>query len=212
MQTIYNWYGKYPDFREKYNIAKQNSADFHAERIISISEDVLENKVNHNAGRLASDNYKWLASVHNPKVYGKQLTVNKGIDYQDAEIQDLERMLRESQQRVKRITDSVVEVIPPDIPETMQDWTSSNSSQYLQYKGNTRQPLQSLQYLQSLDQTHVSYSENQLAERLSQLFTAGPVETYHREFSDNEVDEKIPPSISPSRSDNLITFHLVLSI
>ena len=116
--TIYSWYAKYPDFKSLYDQAKEDSADAHSDKLVSISEDVLRDKVNHNNARLASDNYKWLAGVHQPRKYGKQLTVNKGTDYGSQDIADLERMLIESEQRIKRVQGAVVETVPIPLDPT----------------------------------------------------------------------------------------------
>lgn len=124
--TFYNWFSKHPEFKDMYTTAKTESADFHADRIVHISEQVLrrgKHRLDHNQARVASDNFKWLASVFQPKKYGKSITLNRGIDYHASEIVDLERMLIESDQRLKRIQGTVISVqdsapILPTEPDT----------------------------------------------------------------------------------------------
>lgn len=127
--TFYRWYVTHPELKAMYDDSKLESADSHADKIVDISEQVLKKKnpLNHNNARVASDNYKWLAGVHQPVKYGKSITLNRGIDYHSSEIVDLERMLIESDQRLKRIQGAVVATQPS------QDSTDAN----LPVKANT---------------------------------------------------------------------------
>lgn len=68
------------DLRSRYAIAKQNSADLHAERIIEVAENASKlEKDGHdnarvNAARLLVDALKWTAAKLKPKVYGDAMT------------------------------------------------------------------------------------------------------------------------------------------
>ena len=80
LQTVYNWMQQVPGFVEQYARAKGDSADFHADRIISLAEDVVGGRLDPNAARVAIDAIKWTASKLEPKKYGDKLyTENKTL-------------------------------------------------------------------------------------------------------------------------------------
>jgi hypothetical protein len=88
--SIFTWLGKYPDFLEKYETAKQEAADLLAEEIIEIADDgrndYMEvqqdgggvaykfNKEHVQRSRLRVDARKWIAAKLKPKKYGDKVT------------------------------------------------------------------------------------------------------------------------------------------
>ena len=76
-QTIYNWFGKYPEFVEHYARAKEDSADARADQIEEIGDKVLSGEYDPAAARVAIDAFKWTSGKHKPKKYGdKQFIEN----------------------------------------------------------------------------------------------------------------------------------------
>ena len=73
MQTIWRWLREKHEFSERYARAKDESADAHAERILETIDRVLDEDVNPNAGRVAIDGLKWVASKLKPKRYGERI-------------------------------------------------------------------------------------------------------------------------------------------
>lgn len=66
--------------RDKYARARELQADAHADRIMELSEDVLEGKYDYNSARVAIDALKWAASKLRPKVYGDRIEVDSKRD------------------------------------------------------------------------------------------------------------------------------------
>ena len=78
-QTVYNWFGKYPEFVEQYARAKADSADSRADQIEDIADKVLKGEYEPQAARVAIDAFKWTSGKHKPKKYGdKSTTVHEG--------------------------------------------------------------------------------------------------------------------------------------
>jgi hypothetical protein len=100
IETIFRWIGNNSDFRNKYEKAKAESADFLVEEMLDIADDgrndwmeTFDNEGN-SAGwklngehvqrsRLRVDVRKWAASKLKPKKYGERLDMNHGIQPED---------------------------------------------------------------------------------------------------------------------------------
>lgn len=87
-KSVFRWLRIYPEFRQQYTIAKEESTDALAEEIIDISDDGTNDymtitKGNHsynvedrevtNRSRLRVDTRKWIMSKMKPKKYGDKL-------------------------------------------------------------------------------------------------------------------------------------------
>lgn len=104
--TVYRWLEIYPDFREKYERARQLQADIQADKMLEMSRDVLKDPRAATAYRVAVDILKWQAAVRNPGKYGKTLDEsgkNKPLDPAKlrAEIKRLEQELGVAESKVK---------------------------------------------------------------------------------------------------------------
>lgn len=106
MQTMFRWLRDYDDFRDQYDIAKQESADSYADEIVDIADDgvitelvidgvpVLDpetgepykiaTSVGVQHARLRVDARKWIASKLKPKKYGDKVeNTHLGADGKD---------------------------------------------------------------------------------------------------------------------------------
>ena len=61
------------EFSEKYARARQDGADALADKIRELAERVETGKLDPNAGRVAIDALKWIASKLKPRAYGDRL-------------------------------------------------------------------------------------------------------------------------------------------
>lgn len=90
-RTINMWRNKYPEFGEKYRIAKQLQIEPLIEHIFTLTRDtsedfILDNEGNprFNSSRTAMkkaeiDSIKWLAGCLVPRVYGPKVDTNLGV-------------------------------------------------------------------------------------------------------------------------------------
>lgn len=100
--TIYKWLHKYPDFREKYVIAKKSQGYLFSEKIIDISNDTSNDYVTNGNGnlvvnhehiqrsKLKIDTLKFLMEKHTPKVYGQKIQLD---EINNAESDEYKRLL-----------------------------------------------------------------------------------------------------------------------
>lgn len=90
LQTIFNWFGKHPQFVEQYARAKQESSDAMAEEILDIADDGtndwmkvkmgsknvdIPNKEVLQRSKLRVETRQWLMSKMKPKKYGDKVDV-----------------------------------------------------------------------------------------------------------------------------------------
>jgi hypothetical protein len=75
--TVFNWLHANPTFMEKYARAREAQADYIAEEILDISDDLRDDP---NSRRIRVDARKWYAGKMRPKKYGdsSQVDVNLG--------------------------------------------------------------------------------------------------------------------------------------
>lgn len=104
--TVYKWLDIYPDFREKYERARQLQADVHADKMLEMSQLVIEKPTAAAAYRVATDILKWQAEVRNRGKYGSKSDdagKNKPLDPAKlrAEIKRLEQELGVAESKVK---------------------------------------------------------------------------------------------------------------
>ena len=87
--TVFRWLGENPGFRDKYTLAKQESADAMAEDILDIADDQTQdellteegyrgNPVAVNRARLRVDTRKFLMAKMKPKKYGDRINHDHG--------------------------------------------------------------------------------------------------------------------------------------
>lgn len=100
MPTFWRWIDEHADFREKYERARQLQADMCADKMLELSNDVLQIGTALNAParyRVAADILKWQAEVRNAAKFGKKAEEpgkNKPLD--PAKIRsEIERLQRE---------------------------------------------------------------------------------------------------------------------
>lgn len=90
MQTIFRWLREKPEFREQYEVAKQESTDAMSEDILDIADDGTNDWMEREAengsytvlnteaisrSRLRVDTRKWLMAKMKPKKYGEKMDV-----------------------------------------------------------------------------------------------------------------------------------------
>lgn len=68
--VFYRWLEAHPEFREKYDRARQLQADTHADKIVELGEEVLKNPKFAPAFKVAIDTMRWSAEVRNRGKYG----------------------------------------------------------------------------------------------------------------------------------------------
>lgn len=73
LPTFWKWLDEFPEFREKYERARQMQADIHADRILEMAADVIANPRVAAAYKVASDILKWQAEIRDPKKYGQKV-------------------------------------------------------------------------------------------------------------------------------------------
>jgi terminase small subunit-like protein len=108
INTIWKWLDIYPEFREKYERARQLQADMHADKMLELAEDVLDQPKAANAHRVAIDVLKWQAEIRNKQRYGRtkdDAGKNKPMDPNKlrAEIKRLETELGVAESKVQPI-------------------------------------------------------------------------------------------------------------
>lgn len=79
-QTVFRWFGKYPNFRDQYAIAKEECAEAYADELTDITD---ANPERDDTGKIDSawvaqqrlrvDTRKWIASKLKPKKYGERI-------------------------------------------------------------------------------------------------------------------------------------------
>lgn len=106
MSTIWSWLEKYPDFRDKYERARLLQADIHADKMLEMSQAVVNVPNAANAYRVAIDVLKWQAEVRNKQRYGRKTDDSASKKPLDAaklrqEIKRLEAELGVAESRVQ---------------------------------------------------------------------------------------------------------------
>lgn len=70
MPTFWRWLDEYPEFKAKYDRARQMQADIHADTMLDMARDAFDNPSKAAAIRVATDILKWQAEIRDPKKYG----------------------------------------------------------------------------------------------------------------------------------------------
>lgn len=93
--TFYNWINNDKDLLDKYARAKNDGADALADDIQDIADKVLNGAYEPNAGRVAGDLKKWVASKLKPKKYGDKLDMTSNGETLVQFINDIPRPKKE---------------------------------------------------------------------------------------------------------------------
>jgi hypothetical protein len=71
--SVYRWMDEHPEFRTRYERARQDSADAMAEQIVQLANDEIGNP---HLMRARVDAYKWIAAKLKPRRYGDNSEIN----------------------------------------------------------------------------------------------------------------------------------------
>ena len=82
-RTVLNWRLKNDEFLRMYTRAREDAGDTRADEIRELAQKVERGKLDPNAGRVAIDALKWIASKLKPKVYGyrSRVDVKTEVEY-----------------------------------------------------------------------------------------------------------------------------------
>jgi hypothetical protein len=76
-QTIYLWVQRNPEFKERFDAARQAQAHYAAELAVEAGREATPE--NANAARVKMDANKWYASILNPRSYGTKTTTESSV-------------------------------------------------------------------------------------------------------------------------------------
>lgn len=71
--TIYNWFRQQPSFADDYAHARETRADWRADRVDSVIDDLRNGVIDYNVARIEIDAIKWQAGKEKPKLYGDKI-------------------------------------------------------------------------------------------------------------------------------------------
>lgn len=77
MTTFWRWLDEYPEFREKYERARQMQGDIHADTMLDLANEAIATPGKAAAIRVATDILKWQAEIRDPKKYGPKAIVKE---------------------------------------------------------------------------------------------------------------------------------------
>lgn len=75
-RIVYKWLRENKDFENKYARAREDRADWRADRIDYYKRLVLKGQLDPQAARVIIDTEKWQAGKEKPKVYGDKIDLN----------------------------------------------------------------------------------------------------------------------------------------
>ncbi len=78
--TVYQWIFKYPDFLEKYNLAKEKQMEVYANEIIDLADYCSPNNDAAAKAKLQIEARKWVMGKLKPKKYGDNMTIKGDAD------------------------------------------------------------------------------------------------------------------------------------
>jgi hypothetical protein len=73
LPVVWRWLSEYPEFKEKYDRARQMQADIHADKMLEMADEALRIPSKAAAIRVAADILKWQAEIRNPQKYGSKV-------------------------------------------------------------------------------------------------------------------------------------------
>jgi transposase-like protein len=74
--AVYGWLAKYPDFKDRYALAREAQQDVMLERMTDIADSCPANKNQIAKAKLRIENLKWQAGKLNPKKYSDRLALS----------------------------------------------------------------------------------------------------------------------------------------
>ena len=79
ISTVYRWHRQFPEFRKKYELAREDQVETFADELIIIADNTESDQVQRD--RLKIDTRKWIAERMKPKKYGakSEMDVNHNI-------------------------------------------------------------------------------------------------------------------------------------
>lgn len=84
LRSIYHWKNAYPEFREKYERARQYRAESRADHIDAIMADLRDGRIDANTARVMFDAERWQAGKENSPRYGDKVSAEiSGKDGKD---------------------------------------------------------------------------------------------------------------------------------
>lgn len=74
-KTMYAWFSAHPEFLSNYLRARQDRADWRADNMDTICDELRKKKIDHQTARILIDNEKWQAGKEKPTTYGDKQSV-----------------------------------------------------------------------------------------------------------------------------------------
>lgn len=95
MTTVFRWLRENDEFRQQYEVAKDEAADAMIEDIVDIADNSDSDNIQ--VDRLRVDVRKWAASKLKPKKYGdkQQIDMNASVNLNDLSDDDLDQELNQ---------------------------------------------------------------------------------------------------------------------
>ena len=78
-ETIHSWIRKDPDFRRRYDEAREERGNFYGEKVAELATAVLRGDIDYNNARVAGDLFKWTAARMSPKNFGDRMQVEHEV-------------------------------------------------------------------------------------------------------------------------------------
>ncbi len=120
-RTVLSWRVANEEFQHMYARARQDAADTLADQIRELAGRVERGELEPNAGRVAIDALKWIASKLKPKQYGDraQLDVAASVDVTTRAADNMPEWMKEAIDKAAGPTPSEhQEVVPVEVPKT----------------------------------------------------------------------------------------------
>lgn len=95
IELVWKWIDTIPEFRDKYDRARQFQADSLADRHLELAVEVLQKPNAASAYRVAGDILRWHSEIRKPKVYGSKATEGDKTPLDPAKIKSEIKRLEE---------------------------------------------------------------------------------------------------------------------
>ena len=80
VRTIWRWIANYPDFREMYDLAKEQQADYFVEEMVEIADTASKDLIDAQDRKLRVNVRQWAASKFKPKKYGENRSMQVDVN------------------------------------------------------------------------------------------------------------------------------------
>jgi hypothetical protein len=91
LPTVFRWLAEKEDFRDKYTRARQDQADYSADYLVDIGQEIIAGNLAADAARVLVDIHKWTAARRAPKKYGERLDLNQTATFKTVTDKPLSR-------------------------------------------------------------------------------------------------------------------------